>query len=284
MFHHLHGEAHPRVQGSFSPQELAQVIDAHKGQLLPAEDFLDRALAGALDPEHRCLTFDDGLRCQWDLARPVLHAYNLTAFWFVPTAPLIGVQSRLEVWRWVRTVGYPSVEDFYIDFEVEALGVTGRLLPAAPEGYLAAHTYLSARDRDFRYWRDDVLFPGDYEAVMDRLTARLKPPPDLWLLPDHLRTLARERHVIGCHSHRHPTAMSKLTKEEQEVEYVTATWILHTITGRAPVTVSHPCNQVTHHGLATLKSLGYELGFNATPAAGPSLLQMGRIDAADVRP
>ena len=37
------------------------------------------------------VTFDDNLKCQYDIALPILDKYSLKAFWFIYTSPLDGV-------------------------------------------------------------------------------------------------------------------------------------------------------------------------------------------------
>ena len=76
--------------------------------------------------------------------------------------------------------------------------------------------------------------------------------------------------------------MDRLTKEQQEIEYVTSTVILEQILGARPVAMSHPCNRVTPHGLAVLRGLGYVLGFSATDTPGDALT-MPRRNSAEVR-
>src|SRR4051794_18619226 len=92
MFHHFHdddvdlegGIGHPAGQGSISADTLRAMIQSiGPTRILPAHEFLHRAVAGKLTDHHVCLTFDDNLMCQYDVAVPVLEEFGLTAFWFV---------------------------------------------------------------------------------------------------------------------------------------------------------------------------------------------------------
>ncbi len=292
MYHHFHGEGHPRVQGSVSAEDFQRILDRRK-RVLNAADFLDRHVAGVLEPEDECLTFDDGLLSQWHVAEPILRERGLTAFWFVPTAPLVGVPLRLEVWRWIRTVTCPSVENFY-DIWRATIGWTGQ----APPGHLAAHTYLSDEDRAFRWWRDCAVPSREYERVMEEieqalwdegrsLPTRREALTLHWMGQSELvgfQSLQSRGHIIGSHSHSHPTVMAALTHEAQEIEYATSTWILdHVLDRMSPRTMSHPCNSYTPHGLDWLTTHGYVLGFRATPEPGEwGPLEVPRIDSADL--
>src|SRR5258708_17481 len=114
MFHHFHDDWHPRVQGSISARELADLIE-HVGRdsILPAEEWMRRAVQGALSDNDICLTFDDALRCQYDVALPVLRDLGLTAFWFVYSSVFEGNVESLEVYRYFRTTQFPCIDDFY---------------------------------------------------------------------------------------------------------------------------------------------------------------------------
>ena len=52
-----------------------------------------------LEPSDICLSFDDALRCQYDLALPVLKEYKIKAFFFIYSALLCGIDNYLEIFR-----------------------------------------------------------------------------------------------------------------------------------------------------------------------------------------
>lgn len=290
MFHALHdGIAHPKVQGSLEADELRRAIDRYQNRLLNAKDFLAMHEHGMLDPDALCLTFDDGVRSQWDIARPVLEEYHLTAFFFVPTAPLIGIASRLEIYRYLRTVICGHVGEFYRQWRKHAE------VARVPNGYLAEHTYLTDEDRAYRYWRDHQADPREYADTMDRLLAdhgwpeaRFADYQTLWMSARQVQDLHSAGHIIGAHSHTHPTRLGALPEEAQESEYQTAHYILTQLLGVAPRAMSHPNNEYSGHGLQVLSALGYVLGFRATPGDPGKYyrvhgLEVPRVDSADLR-
>ena len=86
MFHHFFDARHPAGQGAISAGQLADLIAfLGRDRILPAAEWQRQAEAGTLAPDALCLTFDDNLRCQYDVALPVLRDEGLTAFWFVCT-------------------------------------------------------------------------------------------------------------------------------------------------------------------------------------------------------
>jgi peptidoglycan/xylan/chitin deacetylase (PgdA/CDA1 family) len=293
MFHHFHGDDHRPGQGSISADELRGIIGSiGRGRILPAHEFLDRAIGGKLHPHHVCLTFDDNLMCQYDLAVPVLEEFGLTAFWFVYTSVMQGNIERLEIYRHFRMTQFDTVDDFYAAFFVRVHesafgGVTEKcLMRFEPRTYLAAFPFYSDADRRFRYVRDDVLGPQAYAQVMDDMMRSAgydvrEIAKSLWMGNAEVRSLHEAGHVIGLHSHTHPTRLERLTEDEQRYEYKSNHAHLTSLLGEPPVAVSHPCNSYNQTSLRILRSLGVKLGFRANMAIGfDSELEMPREDHA----
>ena len=63
-----------------------------------------------------CLTFDDGLKSQYDVALPILNDFNIKAFFFISTSVYTSNPNLLEVYRYFRTNYYENVNLFYKDF------------------------------------------------------------------------------------------------------------------------------------------------------------------------
>lgn len=295
MFHHFHDHHHPAGQGAISADELAGMLEfLSRAQILPAQEWMQRALRGHLTRDNLCLTFDDNLRCQFDVAVPVLRQFGLTAFWFVSTATFSGRSNRVELYRAFRERCYPTLDAFYDAFFRAARdSMPGDSFEIAlerfnPLSYLVAFPFYSDADRKFRFVRDDVLGSSRYDAIMQALMraqladeARLA--RDLWMDADCLRTLKREGHVIGLHTHTHPTRVAALSPADQEREYRDNYMALMQITGEPPASMSHPCNSYNEHTLAILRGLGIRVGFRADmDGGGGSPLEIPRQDHANV--
>lgn len=290
MFHHFHGGAHPAGQGSLSADELdALLLEIGLERFLPAREWRRRALDGRLAGE-LCLTFDDTLRCQFEIALPVLRRRRLTAFWFITTSVLTGRPLKLEIYRAFRTRYFPSPDDFYEAFfrylatSDAADELRDGLATFDPSSYLAAFPFYSESDRRFRYTRDAILGPRRYERLMDEMIlangATLEElAAGLWMTAEHVRRLHDAGHVIGLHSHTHPTRMSELDLPSQRREYGENFAALRKLLNEPPLTMAHPCNSYNEDTLIVLRELGVELGFraNATMEShGP--LERPRLD------
>lgn len=278
MFHHFHGERPPHGQGSITAEQFRELLGfVGLKRILSAREWLCRAGDDTLKPDDLCLTFDDNLRCQFDVALPVMRKAGLTGFWFIPTAVIEGTPERLEIDRAFRLRCFSSVDAFYGEFERFLLnsphaGVVERgLADFDPRSYLAEFPFYSDGDRRFRYLRDRVLGPQRYGEVMDALIEAsgvdvTALAADLWMDAACIRQLHAEGHVIGLHSHTHPTCLADMSIAEQQREYTRNHAILAELLGEAPTTMSHPCNSYTDQTLEILRGLGVCLGFRSNAA------------------
>ena len=273
MFHHFFDVKHSPRQGAISGDQLSEMIEhLGTGRILSAKEWLERSLNGMLNDEHVCFTFDDALLCQYDIAAPVLRKYGITGFWFVYSSVCSGSIEMLEVYTKFRAVAFGDVEDFYTAFfatvERSDLGdlVTPALEGFDPLTYLSEFPFYSLGDRKFRYTRDRILGPDRYDEVM-RLMLREHGidietfAKGLWMREHHLKRLHEEDHVVGLHSHSHPTTLGAFPESQQRAEYQTNFRILSDILGESPTTMSHPCNSYNEVTLWILREMGIGLGF-----------------------
>ena len=104
MFHHFHNENHLPAQGSLSSDDFAEMLDwlAQRYKILSAFEFLEQFESGNLDKSDICLSFDDALLCQWDVAVPVLQKLKIQAFFFVHSSVFSANPDFLEIFRYFR--------------------------------------------------------------------------------------------------------------------------------------------------------------------------------------
>lgn len=278
MFHHFFNSNHPKSQGAISEDQLVQIIEyIGKQQILTPEEWLDRANNEGLEKSDICLTFDDGLLCQYEIALPVLEHYKIKAFWFIYSSVIEGNIEMFEVYRKFRTVMFSSIEEFYLNFFkiLEQSSYKKKVIKALDrfvgKKYLTDYSFYTNNDKKFRYIRDKILGPTSYNLIMKSMLKKYqidvsKFSTDLWMQKQHLCKLQDSNHIIGLHSHTHPMAMAELSKEKQKFEYETNYRILYKILGKSPKTMSHPCNSYNKTTLRILKDLGINIGFRANMA------------------
>ena len=296
MFHHFHGAGHSAVDGSISGEDFAGIIDyVGRDNILDAKLWYERYLANDLSGVECCITFDDNLRCQYDVALPVLDNYGLTAMWFICSAPLGGQIIQVEKYRYYQTVCFPNSAAFHAHFfarlaDSRFAGLyRDGMSEFDPNTYLAQYSFYSDSDRAYRFVRDKVLKQERYCAFMDELVAESGLDDDqlisrLWMDRTAVRRLAAEGHVIGLHSHSHPTALVDVPVADQRREYETNKNLLEEIIDFPVTTVAHPNNSYDDDTLVLLEELGVTLGFcsNMDAARFASPMQVPRQDHAHI--
>ncbi len=280
MLHHFYDDnLHPQGQGAISRNEFESLLDyiETNHNLLRAEVWMDRALNGKLDNNDVCVTLDDALRCQYDIALPVLKERNLSAFWFVYSSVFDKKLGKIEVYRYFRTVCFNSIEEFYYAFD-QALAKSNfsSIVKENLEGfdahqYLSQHSIYTEQDRKFRFLRDKCLGLARYDSIMESMIENSSLDQEmlfeqLWMDNECLSELQSLGHIIGLHSYSHPTEMVALSAECQRDEYTKNVHHLKQVLGSNPISISHPCNSYDATTLGILRELGIKLGFRSNMA------------------
>jgi hypothetical protein len=296
MFHHFHGGPHPSSAGSIDAATLDALLDhvSRDRRILPAAEYLARSEAGTLDPTDTCLTFDDALRAQFDVALPVLEARGLTGFFFVYSQAFEPGGAALEVYRHFRSSRYDDTETFLRDFESACADVDPSAIERTdrefdPLTYLSDYSFYSHADRRFRFLRDEALAEDTYHSVMLRFiedagfdfeSIRATVTMDR----DSLRQLVDQGNLIGLHSHSHPTRIDALSRRDAAGEYLANKRFIEETTGVSPVSVSHPCGLYNPAILDELHAMGVVIGFrdSMAPMVERSRLEYPREDHSNI--
>ena len=296
MLHHFHQCGNRHAQGSLTAENFLRLLEfIGTKNILSAQEWLERSLSNRLEPNHRCITFDDNLKSQYDIALPVLESYGLTAYFFIYSSVCEGGIENLEVYRFFRYFYHDTINDFYHAFEQAAeelypqWHVKQQLEAFNADEYLKAYTYYTIQDKRFRYLRDQIIEAEYYEALMDEMIKRRglnkkALAENLWVNNKQLQALQTQGNIIGLHSYTHPTRIDQMSIKAQQQEYQLNNQHLSTLLGSAPSTMSHPCGVYTKETLELLRSMNVTLGFRADMAMGaaPSALEYPRRDHSDI--
>lgn len=296
MFHHFHDQRHPAGQGALSAEQFSSMIDwlSDRYSLLNAADYLYRVKTRTIGSRDICLTFDDALLCQSDIAVPLLKARGLQAFFFVYSSPFMGDPDYLEIYRYFRTTEFTSVDDFYREFFEHARKLIGTEYERAEAAYdereyLKGYPFYTPNDKWFRYLRDHTLGKERYDEAMRILmrchsfepTSVLK---KLWMNNQNLCDIQSDGHLVGLHSYSHPTMLHLLDHASQETEYRHNYDHLREVLKIAPRSMSHPCGNYTDATLRILNAQNIEIGFrsNSSVTEVKSSLEIPREDHANI--
>ena len=304
MFHHFHdNKTHTKGQGSIDKNDLYKMINfIGRNNILDADIFFEKLKNNKLKNNEVCFTFDDAIKCQIDIALPVLEEFKIKSFFFVYSSIFEGKPDNLEVFRYFRMNFFESVDEFYQNFykilDKDLKSFFSKFDDKIKETKKKFPFY-SIEDIKFRLVRDYLLSKEKYEKSMFLLFKEKKFNPKdffqkIFFHKSDLQTLDNLGHSIGLHSHSHPMLLEKLNYDEQKSEYETCLSIISGLLNKSKKEIkcmSHPCGSYNHNTLDILKELGIELGFRQimtadskknTKKINNSFLEIARQDHANI--
>ena len=182
---------------------------------------------------------------------------------------------KLEIYRYFRFKFFNDINKFYYVFfsyvdrygKRLSLDITQREIDLQCKNYLHQFTFYSFEDRKFRLLRDEVLSIEQYNFLMDKMMedygVDVSGLDFLWMNREDILDLSRNGNIIGLHSHSHPTAVAKLSYDEQMNEYRNNKDIIENITNKAVFSASYPCNSYNEDSEKIFSDLGITLAFDA---------------------
>tara|TARA_B100000767_G_scaffold275616_1_gene313734 strand:- start:1122 stop:2093 length:972 start_codon:yes stop_codon:yes gene_type:complete len=304
MFHHFHDEEiHTKGQGSIDKDDFYKMINfIGRNNILDADVFFEKFKNKKLKEKEVCLTFDDAIKCQIDVALPVLEELKIKSFFFVYSSIFDGKPDNLEIFRYFRMNYFQNVDEFYKSF-YQALGKDLNFFFKDNNDKIEATKIkfpnYSIEDIKFRLVRDIFLTKIYYEKTMFLMIEEKKFNyknffKKLFFQKDDLIKLDNLGHLIGLHSHNHPTLLEKLNFDEQKYEYEKCLSSISNILNKPKNEIkcmSHPCGSYNHDSIDILKELGIELGFKQIMTIEPekgmkkinnSFLEIARQDHAEI--
>ena len=274
MFHHFHDDGiHTKGQGSISKDNFYKIINfIGKNNILDADIFFEKFKNNKLKENDVCLTFDDGIKCQLDIALPILEELKIKSFFFAYSSMFEGKPDSLEIFRYFRMNYFDNVNAFYNNFYKI---LDKDLIPFFDDNSDIVNLkkikqpIYSIEDIKFRLVRDIFLTKIQYEDIMFLMIKEKKFNykdciKKIFFQKDDLIKLDSLGHLVGLHSHNHPTLLEKLNYDKQKNEYEKCLSLISNILNKPKNEIkymSHPCGSYNNDTLAILKDLGIELGF-----------------------
>lgn len=274
MFHNFHDdEIHKNIQGSISCSDFYKIINfIGRENILDADIFFDKFRNNKLKENQVCLTFDDGIKSQIDIALPILEELKIKSFFFVQTSIFEVKPDNLEIFRYFRLNYFKNIEEFYQNF-YKVLDKDLKKFFDDNEGKIKTikikFPFYSVEDIKFRLVRDFFLNKKEYEKIMFVLIKEKKFNYKYYYKKLHfekndLVNLDKLGHLIGLHSHSHPLLFEKLDYDQQKLEYEKCISSISKILNKSKNEIkymSHPSGSYNDFTLEILKDLGIELGF-----------------------
>ena len=304
MFHHFHDDGiHTKTQGSIDKDDFYRIINfIGRNNILDADIFFEKYMNNKLKENEVCLTFDDAIKCQIDIALPILEDLKIKSFFFVYTSVFEGNPDNLEVFRYFRNNYFNSIDEFYENFykvlDTDLKSFFEKNSNKIKETKIKFPFY-TIEDIKFRLIRDIFLTKSQYEENTFSLIKKKQLNykdfyKKIFFQKSDLQTLNNLGHLIGLHTHSHPTLLEKLNYDEQKSEYEKNLSSISNILNKPKNEIkcmSHPCGSYNNDTLEILKELGILLGFKQIMTIEPekgmkkinnSFLEIAREDHSTI--
>lgn len=293
-YHYVSREHHdaPRAIFPVTPEDLDRQLEllGRAFEFVSRDDIVAAVRGERSLPAAACLvTFDDGLRCQFELALPVLERRGVPAVFFVPGAPLVE-RRVLHVHRvhWVRE----RVDDALL---LEMARAESAAAGASPDPQMlatadATYRYDSAEVAQVKFLFQHGLSREIRERVVERAFRDAGGEEDdvfseLYMEPGQVLELER-RGALGAHALTHHS-LGHMSAADAEHELQRGAGILEAVTGVRPLVLSYPYGfpgTVTGETTRAAAASGFVAAFTTERRLNRSFaepLRLSRIDTND---
>jgi peptidoglycan/xylan/chitin deacetylase (PgdA/CDA1 family) len=304
MFHHFYNDnLHKKSQGSINKDDFYKMLKfIGRENILDANDFFTRLKENKLKEKNVCLTFDDAIKCQYDIALPVLEDLKIKSFFFIYSSLFKGELTLLEVYRYFRMNYFNNIDEFYNYFFIlfnKDLCAFFKDNEKIIEQTKVKFLVYSTNDIKFRLVRDKLLSQLDYKKIMFAMFKEKNFRPEdhyknIFMSKFNLNKLNELGHLIGLHSHSHPVLLENLSYNEQKKEYENNKSTLSEILNIDKNNIkymSHPSGSYNRDALKLVEELKIALGFKQIMSIEPeknmkkinnSSLEIARQDHAKI--
>ena len=174
MFHHFHDDnIYKKCQGSINQDEFYKLIEfIGRDNILDAGEFFNRFKENKLSEKNVCFSFDDSLKCQFDIALPVLEDLTIKSFFFVYSSIFTGQPDLIEVYRYFRMNYFDDVDEFYDSFFLELNDDLSKFFQEKDKSIRnnkIKFPCYSINDIKFRLVRDELLSEDNYNDIMSKM-------------------------------------------------------------------------------------------------------------------
>jgi peptidoglycan/xylan/chitin deacetylase (PgdA/CDA1 family) len=288
-FHYIaeHEPEEPRAIFPVTTAQLAaQIAALAQSHQLVSRDELVAAVdgEGVLPDRASVLTFDDGLRCQFELALPVLQRLSAPAIFFVPGRP-IAERRVLEVHK------LHALRELLTDEELRAR-LPAELPEVSAEEAQIHYRYDTPEAAQLKFLLNHRLPAGLRRELVDELFAAEFPDEtaiakELYMDAAQVAALEHEHRAVGAHSYSHQP-LATLSNGELEDDISRITQLLEKLTGARPRAFSYPYGTPATVDARTAEAVGaagYRFAFTMRREVNETLdapLLLGRLDTNDI--
>ena len=276
MFHNFYDNLnYSKGDGAISKKNFIDLINfIGKKNILNGDIFIKKIINKSIKKRQVCLTFDDSIKSQIKIALPILQKLKIKAIFFIHTSIFENNNNNnLELFKYFRLNYYGGKRKYYNDF----FKLVNKFKDI--NNFLSIHKYeikkkkklfpfYSRKDIEFRIIRDHFLSPFTYqrlnlELIKKKKFNKKKIKKNLFFNKNDIKKIINEGHIIGLHSHNHPTFIQDLNYNDQKREYTKNLIILKKLFPKIKKIncMAHPCGSYNTETLNILNRLKIKVGF-----------------------
>lgn len=288
MFHHFWSTNYRKTPGALSRTIFKTKLYklSKKFNLLSANNYLKLLKSNKLKKNDIFISFDDALKCQIEIALPILDNMKIKAFFFIYTSIFDKKFNRLELYRDFRYSRFKNIDDFYKNFFYFLNAKYPVLYKKSEQSFnktfLKQFKYYSLTDKKFRHARN---FIGEkkYNLIMNQMIKDkkynvLKKKKELLMSKNDIKNLSKNGHIIGLHSHSHFTDLNKKSFSTQYFDFKKNKSILEKITNKNVDVASYPCGNYSKNTINVFKKINISFAMRADDIKQKKNFEIPRID------
>ena len=288
MFHHFCSANYKKTPGALSKTLFKTKLKklSKKFNLLSAVNYLKLLKSNKLKKNDIFVSFDDALKCQIDIALPILDSMKIKAFFFIYTSIFDKKFNKLELYRDFRYNKFKNIDDFYKNFfyflKKEYPLLNKKSEKSFNKNFLKQFKYYSLFDKKFRHARN-LIGVEKYNFIMNQMIKDkkyniLKKKKELLMNKNDIKNLSKNGHVIGLHSHSHFTDLNKKSFNVQYFDFKKNKSILERITKKNVDVASYPCGNYSINTIEVLKKININFAMRADDTRQKKNFEIPRID------
>ena len=270
LFHHFHSNKNfYKSPGSLTKNKFHKFIKKNRKFIKNPEEFLFSSNKEKI----MTLTFDDGLKCQFDIALEVLENFNLKGFFFIFTSPYCNDHFTIENIRYFRYKYFHSSREFYLSFYNKYEKVSGQKINFNNKKnknlfkiYRKSSPYYTTDDINYKIARDNILDKKTYNKVILLMLEEKKVnlrnlTKKLYMSKDDIKKIYKMGHTIGLHSHSHNYLNYKFSYLEEKKDYLLNKEILEKIVSGNVNCSSYPFGNYTKNSSQIFDEIEIDYAF-----------------------
>ncbi len=260
MLHHLHDKNFMSIKGSISKRQFEKIV---KKNLI----------------KNYVYTFDDGLKSQFHIARPILEKYNLKGIFFINSFQFKKKIGYHEVSKFFIKKYYKNIKEYADDFILFSKNKF-KINKTQIKNYKKEHPFHTLSEIYIRILRNKNL--NLYNRILIKMFKRkkfnyTKTNQMIFMNKSEVINLSK-KHIIGLHTHSHLFNLDELNYKTQNKEILLNKKILEKFINKKIFYFSYPVGKYNLQLIKILKKYKIKIAFTNRVNNFKNRLLMPRIN------